>query len=63
MIRSLQPDTEFGPEQVSLRNSIGKRLAGGLQAPMASQLLIANFLYSPPGLMQIANPEGQLPVG
>ena len=28
---------------------------------MAIQLLIANFLYSPPGLLQIADAEAQLP--
>ena len=48
---SLKPDTVFSPEQVSLRNAIGERLSAGLQAPMAIQLLLANFLYSPPGLM------------
>ncbi len=61
MIRSLRPDTVFSPEQVSLRNSIGQRLSSGLQTPMAIQLLLANFLYSPPGLLQIAEAEAQLP--
>ena len=61
MICSLTKDTVFSPEQVSLRNVIGERLSAGLQSPMAVQLLIANFLYSPPGLMQIANAETQLP--
>lgn len=61
MIRSLTPDSVFSPEQVSLRNAIGERLSAGLQAPMAIQLLLANFLYSPPGLLQIANAEAQLP--
>ena len=61
MIRSLKPDTMFSSEQVSLRNSIGERLAAGLQAPMATQFLLANFLYSPPGLLQIADAESQLP--
>lgn len=61
MIRSLKPDSVFSPEQVSLRNAIGEKLAAGLQAPMAPQLLLANFLYSPPGLLQISNAEDQLP--
>ena len=61
MIRSLNPDTVFTAEQVSLRNSIGERLSAGLRTPMATQLLIASFLYSPPGLLQIANAEVQLP--
>ena len=61
VIRSLKPDTEFTPEQVSLRNAIGERLSAGLKAPLATQLLLANFLYSPPGLLQIADAEVQLP--
>lgn len=61
MIRSLKPETVFTPEQVSLRNAIGEQLSAGLQAPMATQLLLANFLYSPPGLLQIANASTQLP--
>ena len=61
MIRSLNRDTVFSPEQVSLRNEIGQRLAVGLKAPMATQLLLANFLYSPPGLLQIADAATQLP--
>ena len=61
MIRSLKPDSVFSPEQVSLRNAIGEKLAAGLQAPMAPQLLLANFLYSPPGLLQISNAQDQLP--
>ena len=63
MIRSLKPDTVFSPEQVSLRNAIGERLSAGLQAPMAVQVLIANFLYSPPGLMQINDAEISCLVG
>ena len=61
MIRSLKPDSQFTPEQVSFRNSIGERLSAGLQAPMATQLLLANLLYSPPGLLQIADAEIHLP--
>ena len=61
MINSLKQDTDFSPDQVSLRNAIGERLSAGFQAPMAIQLLLANFLYSPPGLLQIADAEAQLP--
>ena len=61
MVRSLNPGSVFSPEQVSLRNAIGERLSAGLQAPMATKLLVANFLYSPPGLLQIADAETQLP--
>ena len=61
MIGSIKQDTDFRPDQVSLRNAIGERLSAGFQAPMAIQLLLANFLYSPPGLLQIADAEAQLP--
>ena len=61
MIRSLTSETVFTPEQVSFRNQVGQRLASGLDSPGAIQLLIANFLYSPPGLMKIANADSQLP--
>ena len=61
MVRSLTPQTSFTPEQVATRNAIGARLQAGFEAPMAIQLLLANFLYSPPGLLTIANAEKQLP--
>ena len=61
MIRTLTTETAFSSEQVSLRNAIGSRLSSGLDSPGAIQLLLANFLYSPPGLMKIANAESQLP--
>ena len=61
MIRAMNTDTAFSSEQVAFRNSIGERLSSGLDAPGAIQLLLANFLYSPPGLMKIANAQSQLP--
>lgn len=61
LVRSLTPQTSFTPEQVATRKAIGARLQAGFQAPMAIQLLLANFLYSPPGLLTIANAEVQLP--
>ena len=61
MVRALKPQTSFTPEQVATRNAIGVRLQAGIQAPLAIQLLLANFLYSPPGLLTIANAETQLP--
>ena len=61
MIGSLNSDSVFSEEQVAIRNAIGERLSAGLQAPMATQLLLANFLYSPPGLLKIANAETHLP--
>ena len=61
MVRALTPQTSFTPDQVATRDAIGARLQAGFQAPMAIQLLLANFLYSPPGLLTIANAEKQLP--
>ena len=61
MVRALKPQTSFTPEQVALRDAIGARLQAGFQSPMAIQLLLANFLYSPPGLLTIANADKQLP--
>ena len=49
------------PRSDSSRNTIGQRLQSGFQAPMAIQLLIVNFLYSPPGLLTIQNPQANLP--
>ena len=62
MIGSLKTDTVFTAEQVSLRNAIGERLAAGLGAPMATQFLVANFLYSPPGLLKINDADNSCPV-
>ena len=61
LVRALTPQTSFTPDQVATREAIGARLQAGFQAPMAIQLLLANFLYSPPGLLKIANAESQLP--
>ena len=61
LVRQLDPQYVFTPDQIALRNAIGQRLQAGFQAPMAIQLLIVNFLYSPPGLLTIQNPEANLP--
>ena len=61
LVRQLDSQYAFGPDQIALRNAIGQRLQAGFQAPMAIQLLIANFLYSPPGLLTIQNPQANLP--
>lgn len=62
LIRQLSPTAAFAPQQVALRDAINKRLMqGGLQQPLAPQLLLAVFHYSPPGLMQVANADQQLP--
>ena len=61
LVRQLTPATVFTPEQLNLRNAIGARLQAGFQAPCAIQLLLAGWLYSPPGLLTIVNPQTQLP--
>jgi len=61
LVRALRSDSLFSSDQVALRNAIGAKLSGGFQTPLAIQLLLANFLYSPPGLMRIANAHSQLP--
>ena len=61
LVRQLDPQYIFTPDQIALRNGIGQRLQAGFQAPMAIQLLIVNFLYSPPGLLTIQNPQANLP--
>ena len=61
LVRELDPKYPFSPDQIALRDAIGQRLQAGFQSPMAVQLLIANFLYSPPGLLRINNPQANLP--
>ena len=61
LVRQLDPQYVFHPDQIALRNAIGQRFQAGFQAPMAIQLLIVNFLYSPPGLLRIQNPQANLP--
>jgi len=61
LVRQLHPQSSFTAEQVALRTAIGQRLQAGFQAPLALQLLLANWLFSPPGLMRIANPQANLP--
>ncbi len=61
LVRQLTPHSSFTEEQVNLRNAIGQRLQAGFQQPLSIQLVLANWLYSPPGLMRIANPQQNLP--
>tara|TARA_B100000674_G_scaffold39763_2_gene27717 strand:+ start:28645 stop:29550 length:906 start_codon:yes stop_codon:yes gene_type:complete len=62
LIGQLSPAFVFSPDQVSRRDLINQQLLqGGLQQPLAAQLLLAVFLYSPPGLMQVANARQNLP--
>lgn len=62
LVAQLNASTVFTPEQIATRDAINQRLMqGGLQQPLAPQFLLAVFLYSPPTLMKVANPEQQLP--
>ena len=61
LVAQLSPSTYFTPAQVELRNQLGRDLQAGLQQPGAVKRLIANFLFSPPGQMRIANPQANLP--
>ena len=62
LIRQLTPDFRFSSDQVSRRDQINQQLMQrGLQHPLAAQQLLAVFLYSPPGLMQVANARQNLP--
>ena len=62
LVRQLNPQHPFTPEQVSLREAIGSRFnQGGLSQPIAPQLMLANFLLSPPGLLRINNAEQFFP--
>jgi len=62
LVRQLTAASSFTPAQVASRDAINQRLAqGGLQQPLAPQLILAVFHYSPPGLMRVANAHQQLP--
>lgn len=61
-IRNLNPTYTFTDEQIKLRNLIGERLDQiGLNSPLAVQLMIVNFLLSPPGLLKINNIDSFFP--
>jgi hypothetical protein len=61
LVVQLKPTTYLPPAQVELRNRIAQELQGGLQQPGAIKRMIANFLFSPPGQLRIANPQANLP--
>lgn len=62
LVRQLNPQHPFTPDQVSTREQIGARLnQDGLSQPLAPQLMLANFLLSPPGLLRINNAEQFFP--
>jgi hypothetical protein len=62
LVRSLNSNHEFTDQQVALRNTIASRLSDvGLSDQSAPQLMLANFLLSPPGLLTINNIDMYFP--
>ena len=61
LVKQLRAEFPFTEEQRSVRDLINKRLQQGLDRPGTLQLLIAVFLLSPPGQLQIANADRWLP--
>ncbi len=62
LVHQLTPQTAFTPAQVALREAINQRIQqDGLSQPLGAQLMLANFLYSPPGLLRINSPEQHFP--
>ena len=61
LVAQLTTSTYFSPAQVELRNRLAGELQQGLQQPGAIKRMIANFLFSPPGQLRIANPQANLP--
>ena len=60
-IRQLKPSFEFPPEEIKLRDRLNEYLSQGLEQPGIVQVMIATFLFSPPGLFSIQGPERYLP--
>ena len=61
LVKQLDANSTFTSEQVQLRDEIGKRLQNGFTVPNGIQMLLSAWLFSPPGLMRIENPEALLP--
>lgn len=62
LVRQLQQSTPLTPAQVATRDALGRWFnEHGLSHPLAAQLMLANFLYSPPGLLKINAPEQYFP--
>ena len=61
LVEELKEDTQLMPAEIELRNEINTKLSEGLQQPLATQLLSANFLFSPKERLRIQNPEQSLP--
>ena len=61
LVKELQDDSQLTQHEIQLRNEINQILSQGLQQPLAPQLLLANFLFSPKDRLKIQTPEQSLP--
>ena len=62
LVKLLTDDYTFSDHQVALRNEIGQYFGtNGLGDPLSLQLMLANFLLSPPGLLKINNISDYFP--
>ena len=61
LVSQLHSEFPFTEDQRSLRDRINQSLQQGLDRPGTVQMLIAVFLVSPPGQLQIANAHRWLP--
>ena len=61
LVQELKDDSQLMSTEISLRTEINEILSKGLQQPLATQLLLANFLFSPKDRLKIQNPEQNLP--
>ena len=60
-IRQLNPSSQFPSEEIKLRDRLNEYLGQGLEQPGVVQVMIATFLFSPPGLFSIQGPERYFP--
>lgn len=61
LIGQISTDTQFSQEQLQLRGQLAQRLQQGLLQPGVLKLMIACFLFIPPGKLRVKNPETNFP--
>ena len=61
LITQLTPLTAFSPGQLHLREELFGLMRQGFNQPGAVKTMIAAFLLSPPGTLQISDPEVKMP--
>lgn len=57
----LHSQSPFTQDQINLRSSLNNYLEKGLDQPNSVGVILANFLFAPPGLFRISSPEIWLP--